>query len=125
MNTLWYQHKAQGGKSIISLKNKLPRVETLAMTQHMKMIVQFEFDALSEVVIFVNFPRRTMNLLLCYMVAGSFDCRDAIFLNQISKRTNSARDIARALLDRWLFKMDKVVRHDRGLILLPVTQGQV
>jgi hypothetical protein len=63
MNTLWYQHKAQGGKSIISLKNKLPKVETLAMTQHMKMIVQFEFDALSGVFIFANFPRRTMNLL--------------------------------------------------------------
>jgi hypothetical protein len=42
MNTLWYQHKAQGGNSIISLKNKLPSVETLAIIQHIKMIVQFE-----------------------------------------------------------------------------------
>jgi hypothetical protein len=53
MNTLWYQHKAHGGNSIISLKNKLPSVETLAKIQHIKRIVQFELDALSKVVIIV------------------------------------------------------------------------
>ena len=53
MNILWYQHKAQGGNSIISLKNKLPSVEILATIQHKKMIVQFELDVWSKLVIFV------------------------------------------------------------------------
>jgi hypothetical protein len=44
MNTLWYQHREQGGSSITSLKNKLPNVETLAMIQHKNRIFQFELD---------------------------------------------------------------------------------
>ena len=44
MNTLWYQHNAQGGRSIISLKNRLPNVDTLAISQHIKRIVQLGSD---------------------------------------------------------------------------------
>ena len=60
MNTLWYQHKAQGGNSIISLKNRLPSAETQATIQHIKMIVQSELNALSLLVvniIFLKCPR--------------------------------------------------------------------
>jgi len=41
IKTLWYQHRAQGGNSIISLKKRLPSVETLAISQHRKVIDQF------------------------------------------------------------------------------------
>jgi len=44
MNILWYQHNAQGGNSIISLKNKLPSAETQAIIQHIKTIIQFGLD---------------------------------------------------------------------------------
>jgi hypothetical protein len=41
MKARWYQHKLQGGKSMISLKNKLPNAETLASIQQAKRMYQF------------------------------------------------------------------------------------
>jgi hypothetical protein len=61
--------KAQGGSSIISLKNRLPRVETLATIQHIKMIVQSELAALSLMVINI-IPCSEQ----CCMPAGKRQC---------------------------------------------------
>ncbi|RWX49776.1 hypothetical protein VT98_10107, partial [Candidatus Electrothrix communis] len=42
--TLSYQHKTQGAKFIISLKNRLPSAEMHASSQHEKRIAQFALD---------------------------------------------------------------------------------
>jgi hypothetical protein len=39
-NILWYQHKTQGANPMTWLKNKLPRVDTAAISQQRKSIVQ-------------------------------------------------------------------------------------
>lgn len=46
INTLWYQHNAHGANSMISLKNRLPRADTLAINQHTKISVQLLSDGL-------------------------------------------------------------------------------
>jgi hypothetical protein len=41
MKTLWYQHSEQGGSSMISLRNRLPRVEPETNSQQAKSNIQF------------------------------------------------------------------------------------
>jgi hypothetical protein len=48
MNILCHQHNEQGAKSMISLKNRLPRVETAAISQHRKIIFQLRSDVWAE-----------------------------------------------------------------------------
>jgi hypothetical protein len=48
MKIRWYQHSEQGGNSMTSLKNKLPRVEAPAINQHAKRIYQLKLSFLSE-----------------------------------------------------------------------------
>jgi hypothetical protein len=56
-NILWYQHNTQGANSITLLKNKLPRVEMVATSQHRKSIVHSvptacSFAAMNELSLF-------------------------------------------------------------------------
>ena len=44
MKILWYQHKTQGANSITSLKNRLPSIAMLAISQAMNRIIQLVLD---------------------------------------------------------------------------------
>ena len=88
---LWYQHKTQGGNSIIWLKNKLPSVDIPATIQHVKRIVQFELDAWSKLVIFIIFLNWAMKFILIWEATDAFQQWLLSFLNQILEKTNSVR----------------------------------
>jgi hypothetical protein len=50
MKIRWYQHSVQGANSMTSLKNRLPREETVTSSQHAKSIVQFVLDCVLDCV---------------------------------------------------------------------------